>query len=107
MGMLHQPPHAHPTHASVQHVIMHQHVAHPPNGADSGQGLIENLSDSLLNAFARVKKPDERFMAMREHIDKFEESLNVSERHWTRIRGRITGEYRDFEMPFCAASEAK
>ncbi|VDB85276.1 unnamed protein product [Peniophora sp. CBMAI 1063] len=72
------------------HVIMHQHVAHPPNGADGGQGLIENLSDTLLNAFARVKKPDERFMAMREHIDKFEESLVVSERHWTRIRGRIT-----------------
>ena len=76
---------------------MHQHVAHPPNGADGGQGLIENLSDTLLNAFARVKKPDERFMAMREHIDKFEESLVVSERHWTRIRGRITGEYRALE----------
>jgi sorting nexin-4 len=69
---------------------MHQHVAHPP-GPEASTGVIENISDTLLNAFSRVRKPDERFLSMREHIDKFEESLNTSERHWTRIRGRITG----------------
>ncbi|KAI0034183.1 lipid binding protein [Vararia minispora EC-137] len=82
------------------HVIMHQHVAHPP-GPEQSQGVIENISDTLLNAFSRVRKPDERFLAMREHIDKFEESLSTSERQWTRIRGRITdltGDYHDMAV---------
>ncbi|KAI0052525.1 lipid binding protein [Auriscalpium vulgare] len=71
------------------HVIMHQHVAHPP-GPDSSQGVIDNFSDTLLNAFARVRKPDERFLSMRENVDKFEESLTTSERLWTRVRSRTT-----------------
>jgi sorting nexin-4 len=74
----------------LQHVIMHQHVAHPP-GPEQSQGVIDNLSDTLLNAFARVRKPDERFLVMRENVDKFEESLSTSERLWNRIRSRTTG----------------
>ena len=74
-----------------KHVIMHQHVAHPP-GPDQPQGVIENISDTLLNAFARVRKPDERFLSMRENVDKFEESITTSERLWSRVRSRTTGE---------------
>lgn len=70
---------------------MHQHIAHPP-GAEPSPGLIDNLSDTLLNAFARVRKPDERFLAMRESVDKFEEGLVVSERLYNRVRGRTSGE---------------
>jgi sorting nexin-4 len=70
---------------------MHQHVAHPP-GPDSQTGVLENLSDTLLNAFGRVRKPDERFLQMREGVDKFEEGLAISERLWTRIRSRGNGE---------------
>ena len=70
---------------------MHQHIAHPPV-PDQSTGVIDNISDTLLNAFARVRKPDERFLEMRENVDKFEESLNTSERLWTRVRGRTTGE---------------
>lgn len=54
---------------------------------------MDNISDTLLNAFARVRKPDERFLAMREGVDKFEEGLVVSERLYNRIRGRTSGEY--------------
>ncbi|EIM92269.1 lipid binding protein [Stereum hirsutum FP-91666 SS1] len=82
------------------HVIMHQHLAHPP-GPDASQGVMDNLSDTLLNAFARVRKPDERFLSMREHVDKFEESLNTSERLWTRVRGRttdLTADYHDMAV---------
>jgi hypothetical protein len=75
----------------LQNVTMHQHIAHPPT-AEAPQGIIDNLSDTLLNAFARVRKPDERFTDMREHVDKFEEGLNVSERIWQRIRSRTSGE---------------
>jgi sorting nexin-4 len=76
---------------SIQQVIMHQHVAHPPV-PETPTGLFENFSDTLLNAFSRVRKPDERFLAMRESVDKFEEGLAVSERLFGRIRTRTNGE---------------
>ena len=77
---------------SPQHVHMHQHVAHPPN-PEQNNGLMDNISDTLLNAFSKVRKPDERFLAMRESVDKFEERLNVSERLWSRVRSRTNGEW--------------
>ncbi|KAI0275031.1 lipid binding protein [Gloeopeniophorella convolvens] len=82
------------------HVIMHQHVAHPP-GPEQSQGVIDNLSDTLLNAFARVRKPDERFLVMRENVDKFEESLATSERLFSRVRSRttdLTADYHDLAV---------
>ncbi|KAJ8454828.1 hypothetical protein ONZ51_g12803 [Trametes cubensis] len=69
------------------HVIMHQHVAHPPVPEQSS-GVIDSISDSLLNAFSRVRKPDERFLAMRESVDKFEEGVALSERLFNRVRNR-------------------
>jgi sorting nexin-4 len=52
---------------------------------------MDNLSDALLNAFTRVRKPDERFLAMRENVDKFEEGLVLGERLFGRIRSRTSG----------------
>ncbi|KAI0094292.1 lipid binding protein [Irpex rosettiformis] len=89
------------------HVHMHQHVAHPPNPEHSG--VIDSISDSLLNAFSRVRKPDERFLTMREGVDKFEEGLVLSERLWGRVRNRtndggpepgedLTGDYHDLAV---------
>jgi sorting nexin-4 len=70
---------------------MHQHTAHPP-GPEPSPSIIDNLSDTLLNAFAKVKKPDERFLVMREGVDKFEEGLTSFERLYGRIRSRSSGE---------------
>ncbi|KAM5533935.1 hypothetical protein V8D89_012360 [Ganoderma adspersum] len=90
------------------HVIMHQHVAHPPVPEQSA-GVIDSISDSLLNAFSRVRKQDERFLAMREHVDKFEEGISLSERLFSRVRNRtndgnpepgedLTGDYHDLAV---------
>ena len=84
---------------------MHQHLAHPP-GPEPTPGLIDNISDTLLNAFARVRKPDERFLHMRESVDKFEDGLALSERLWNRIRGRTNGELVGFAF-FMGNSEAE
>ena len=81
---------------------MHQHVAHPP-GPESSTGVIDSISDTLLNAFSRVRKPDERFLAMREGVDKFEEGIVVSERLWNRVRSRTNGEYMIFPLPLRAS----
>lgn len=53
---------------------------------------MDSLSDTLLNAFSRVRKPDERFLAMRESVDKFEDGIVLSERFWSRVRNRTNGE---------------
>jgi len=69
---------------------MHQHVAHPLN-SELSPSIIDNISDTLLNAFTRVKKPDERFLDMREGVNKFEDGLNHTERLYSRIRNRTSG----------------
>jgi sorting nexin-4 len=82
------------------HVHMHQHIAHPP-GPEPTPGIIDNISDTLLNAFSRVRKPDERFLSMRENVDKFEEGLLLSERLWSRVRSRtndLTSDYHDLAV---------
>ncbi|KAG0171292.1 intercellular trafficking and secretion [Apophysomyces sp. BC1034] len=50
--------------------------------------VLESLSDTLLNAFAKVKKPDERFLSMKDCIDKFEDNLGTVERLYARISKR-------------------
>lgn len=79
---------------------MHQHVAHPPSGSESGSGVLDNISDTLLNAFAKLRKPDERFLAMRDGVDKSEEGLHSSERLWNRLRSRTGGEYFLYALLF-------
>jgi sorting nexin-4 len=78
---------------------MHQHVAHPPS-QEASAGIIDNLSDTLLNAFSKVRKPDERFLAMREDADKFEEGTTTSDRLYNRIRNRTSGECDNLTLEF-------
>lgn len=61
-----------------------QHV--PPTTS-----VFESLSDTLLNAFTKIKKPDERFVEMKDTIDKLEDNLNTVERLYSRISKRQTG----------------
>lgn len=72
---------------------MHQHIAHPP-GPEPTPSVLDNISDTLLNAFAKLRKPDERFLQMREGVDKSEEGLQNCERIWSRLRARTNGEYQ-------------
>ncbi|CCO28273.1 Sorting nexin-4 AltName: Full=Autophagy-related protein 24 [Rhizoctonia solani AG-1 IB] len=53
-------------------VQMHAHLTHPPHPDDRDRSptspakLLDAVSDTLLNAFARVRKPDDRFIDMRD-----------------------------------------
>ncbi|KAJ3314112.1 intercellular trafficking and secretion [Blyttiomyces sp. JEL0837] len=42
--------------------------------------VLENLSDAFLNAFSKIRKPDERFTEFKEQLDKFEDNLITLER---------------------------
>ena len=79
---------------------MHQHIAHPilsPESATVPASIIDSLSDTLLNAFTKVRKPDERFLEVRDSLDKFEESLVLIERTEGRARTRIGDLAMDYE----------
>ncbi|KAI9318375.1 lipid binding protein [Dichotomocladium elegans] len=58
--------------------------------------VFESLSDTLLNAFSKVKKPDDRFVQMKDIIDKFEENLNTIERLYTRVGKRQSDLQQDY-----------
>lgn len=50
-----------------------------------------SIGDTLVNAFARLKKPDERFEEMKEMVNRLEENLNTIERLYMRINKRQRG----------------
>lgn len=66
------------------------------SGIDEGprapQGILDTLSDTFLNAFSKVRKPDEKFEVMKDRLEKFEEGLSGVERVISRGRVRWTGE---------------
>ncbi|KAL1915910.1 uncharacterized protein VTP21DRAFT_6298 [Calcarisporiella thermophila] len=60
------------------------------------ESVLENLGDALLNAFTRIRKPDERFVAMREVIDKLVENIQAVERVHQRIFRRQSDMEQDY-----------
>lgn len=53
--------------------------------------MFDNIGDVLLNAFVKIRKPDDRFVEMRESVDKLEENLNMVSRLYARISKRQSG----------------
>ncbi|KAF9995426.1 intercellular trafficking and secretion [Entomortierella chlamydospora] len=63
------------------------------------EGRLDTIGDALLNAFAKIKKPDEKFVIMRDEVDKLEENLQGLERLEQRILKRqeeLEIDYREF-----------
>ncbi|KAG1162585.1 hypothetical protein G6F37_002027 [Rhizopus arrhizus] len=61
--------------------------------------LIGSIGDTLVNAFARLKKPDERFEEMKEVVNRLEDNLNTIERLYMRINKRqrdLQNDYTSF-----------
>ncbi|GAA5889120.1 hypothetical protein JCM5296_007171 [Sporobolomyces johnsonii] len=82
-------------------VYKHKHAAASTHSDDAHSGLLDNLSDTLLNAFSKLKKPDDRFTAIRAHLDSFEEGLASIERLGARSRtrlGDLSGDYEDLAV---------
>ncbi|WAR60239.1 hypothetical protein PtB15_9B176 [Puccinia triticina] len=77
-------------------VDMHTHLAHPPV-PEAPATLLEMASDTLLNAFSKVRKPDERFLEIRDGLERFEERLVAIERIEGRSKTRITDLASDYE----------
>ncbi|KAI7818019.1 lipid binding protein [Gamsiella multidivaricata] len=60
---------------------------------------LDNITDVLMNAFKMVKKPEERFVIMKDEVDKLEENLQGLEKLEQRILKRqeeLEADYREF-----------
>ncbi|BGO88528.1 hypothetical protein NBRC10512_003374 [Rhodotorula toruloides] len=82
-------------------VYKHKHHARASSIDDGHSGVLDTLSDTLLNAFTKLKKPDERFVIMRQHLDSFEEGLTSLERLAGRSKTRmsdLSGDYEDLAV---------
>lgn len=44
-----------------------------------------------MNAFSKVQKPDQRFLDMKDYVDKFEDNLKHIEKLYSRISRRQEG----------------
>jgi len=81
-------------------VSMHQQTAHPPD-PDGKTSFFDSVTDTLVNSFSRIRKADERFIEMKEGIDRFEDGMSSVDRLWTRARARendLAGDYHDLAV---------
>lgn len=66
-------------------------------------GVFDNLTDTFLNAFSKVHKPDKRFIEVREKAVKLDEDLNLVEKVTARVTRRqadLEADYSDLAMQF-------
>ena len=68
-----------------------------------GGGVFDNLTDTFLNAFSKVHKPDQRFIEVREKADKLDEDLGHVEKIIARVarrEGDLEADYADLSVQF-------
>lgn len=61
-----------------------------------GTGVFDNFTDTFINAFTKVHKPDKRFIEVREKSDKLDEDLG----HVEKIVARVARREGDLETDF-------
>ncbi|RDW94207.1 sorting nexin-4 [Aspergillus mulundensis] len=73
-------------------------------GSDGGgTGIFDNFTDTFVNAFTKVHKPDRRFIEVREKADKLDEDLNHVEKIVARVARReadLETDYNDLATQF-------
>ena len=60
--------------------------------------MLDSLSDTFINTFSKVRKPDARFVEMAEELERYEEGLAGVERLVGRGKTRVDGEYIDLHF---------
>ncbi|KAJ3042923.1 intercellular trafficking and secretion [Rhizophlyctis rosea] len=71
--------------ASLKKFLEPTDLHHVEPAPKAKEGVFDNLSDAFINAFAKVKKPDDRFMEYKENLAKFEENLIAVEKLHTKL----------------------
>ncbi|EKV14281.1 Atg24p [Penicillium digitatum Pd1] len=71
------------------HMRLHSTRVSTNTGSDgAAAGIFDNFTDSFVNAFSKVHKPDRRFIEVREKADKLDEDLSHVEKTVARVARR-------------------
>ncbi|KAF7713918.1 Sorting nexin [Penicillium ucsense] len=86
------------------HIRLHSSRGSTASSTDnSGSGIFDNLTDSFVNAFTKVHKPDQRFIEVKEKADKLDEDLSHVEKTIARVARResdLETDYTDLATQF-------
>ena len=81
--------------------ILSSRTSSGPEG--NGNSIFENITDSFVNAFTKIHKPDRRFIEVREKAEKLDEDLNHVEKTVARVARReadLEADYNDLATQF-------
>lgn len=73
------------------------------SASDQGNSVFDNFTDTFVNAFSKVHKPDKRFIEVREKADKLDEDLGHVEKIVARVARReadLEADYSDLSTQF-------
>ena len=82
---------------------MRSHRLRSPSVSESGTSVFDNFTDTFVNAFSKVHKPDRRFIEVREKSDKLDEDLGHVEKIVARVARReadLESDYMDLSTQF-------
>ncbi|KXG53123.1 uncharacterized protein PGRI_001730 [Penicillium griseofulvum] len=86
------------------HMRLHSTRVSTNSGSDgAATGIFDNFTDSFVNAFSKVHKPDRRFIEVREKADKLDEDLSHVEKTVARVARResdLETDYADLATQF-------
>ncbi|KAI4192583.1 MAG: hypothetical protein LQ346_004246 [Caloplaca aetnensis] len=85
------------------HSYMRNHPAGGRNSLDQGNSVFDNFTDTFVNAFSKLHKPDRRFIEVREKADKLDEDLGHVEKIVARVARReadLEADYTDLSTQF-------
>ncbi len=87
----------------TQRAAMSSTAADQGGGGSGGNGVFDNFTDTFLNAFSKVHKPDRRFIEVRERADKLDEDLVHVEKIVARVarrEGDLESDYAELAAQF-------
>ena len=73
------------------------------SASDQNNSVFDNLTDTFVNAFSKLHKPDKRFIEVREKADKLDEDLGHVEKIVARVARReadLESDYMDLSSQF-------
>lgn len=83
--------------------IMRSRPQRGSSSSEQGVGVFDNFTDTFINAFTKVHKPDKRFIDVREKSDKLDEDLAYVEKIVARVarrEGDLETDYKDLAEQF-------
>lgn len=83
--------------------IMRNRPTRASSMSEPAGGVFDSFTDTFLNAFSKVHKPDKRFIEVRERADKLDEDMAIVEKAVAKVarrQGDLEADYSDLATQF-------